>query len=369
MQLHVTSLPSGRLDRDAYAFVDWLAAAGQSWWQVLPLGPPDALRLPVPVPLGLRRHRRRCSPIRTRPVSAGEEDDLLRARALLDRRLGAPSRAAGARSPTRCASSASGSACAPTPPARGAADRRHAALRRGGQRRPPRASRALPARARRRRAARRLRRRAASAGATRSTTGPRCAAAATAGGSSGCGARSRSSTSCASTTSAASSPTGRSRRAPATRAADAGAAARAARRSRPPARELGELPLIAEDLGADHAGGASALRDALGFPGMVVLQFGFEPAAARTDPIGGADERTRRSTPGPTITRRCQGGGASSTASVRERVRAALREHGIRWQRRRARPYRADPPRLQLARDARDDPARRTCSASAPRGA
>jgi 4-alpha-glucanotransferase len=38
--LHPTSLPSGRLD-DAYAFVDWLAAAGQSWWQVLPLGPPD----------------------------------------------------------------------------------------------------------------------------------------------------------------------------------------------------------------------------------------------------------------------------------------------------------------------------------------
>jgi 4-alpha-glucanotransferase len=39
--LHPTSLPSGRLDEDAYAFVDWLAAAGQSWWQVLPLGPPD----------------------------------------------------------------------------------------------------------------------------------------------------------------------------------------------------------------------------------------------------------------------------------------------------------------------------------------
>ena len=39
--LHPTSLPSGRLDADAYAFVDWLAAAGQSWWQVLPLGPPD----------------------------------------------------------------------------------------------------------------------------------------------------------------------------------------------------------------------------------------------------------------------------------------------------------------------------------------
>jgi 4-alpha-glucanotransferase len=44
--LHPTSLPSGRLDANAYAFVDWLAAAGQSWWQVLPLGPPDALGSP-----------------------------------------------------------------------------------------------------------------------------------------------------------------------------------------------------------------------------------------------------------------------------------------------------------------------------------
>jgi 4-alpha-glucanotransferase len=44
--LHPTSLPSGRLDGDAYRFVDWLAAAGQSWWQVLPLGPPDEHRSP-----------------------------------------------------------------------------------------------------------------------------------------------------------------------------------------------------------------------------------------------------------------------------------------------------------------------------------
>src|SRR5215210_6694159 len=41
VQLHPTSLPSGRLDDDAYAFVDWLSDAGQSWWQMLPLGPPD----------------------------------------------------------------------------------------------------------------------------------------------------------------------------------------------------------------------------------------------------------------------------------------------------------------------------------------
>jgi 4-alpha-glucanotransferase len=39
--LHPTSLPSGKLDREARLFVDWLALAGQSWWQVLPLGPPD----------------------------------------------------------------------------------------------------------------------------------------------------------------------------------------------------------------------------------------------------------------------------------------------------------------------------------------
>ena len=41
VQLHPTSLPSGRLGPEAYAFVDWLAEAGQSWWQMLPLGPPD----------------------------------------------------------------------------------------------------------------------------------------------------------------------------------------------------------------------------------------------------------------------------------------------------------------------------------------
>jgi 4-alpha-glucanotransferase len=39
--LHPASLPNGVLDEHAYAFVDWLAAAGQRWWQVLPLGPPD----------------------------------------------------------------------------------------------------------------------------------------------------------------------------------------------------------------------------------------------------------------------------------------------------------------------------------------
>jgi 4-alpha-glucanotransferase len=44
--LHPTSLPGGTLGPEAYAFVDWLEAAGQSWWQVLPLGPPDEVGSP-----------------------------------------------------------------------------------------------------------------------------------------------------------------------------------------------------------------------------------------------------------------------------------------------------------------------------------
>jgi 4-alpha-glucanotransferase len=44
--LHPTSLPGGRLGDAAYEFVDWLASAGQSWWQVLPLGPPDEFGSP-----------------------------------------------------------------------------------------------------------------------------------------------------------------------------------------------------------------------------------------------------------------------------------------------------------------------------------
>jgi 4-alpha-glucanotransferase len=44
--LHPTSLAGGRIGKEAYRFVDWLAAAGQSWWQMLPLGPPDEFGSP-----------------------------------------------------------------------------------------------------------------------------------------------------------------------------------------------------------------------------------------------------------------------------------------------------------------------------------
>ena len=46
VQLHPTSLPGGRLGREAHARVDWLADAGQTWWQMLPLGPPDRYGAP-----------------------------------------------------------------------------------------------------------------------------------------------------------------------------------------------------------------------------------------------------------------------------------------------------------------------------------
>jgi 4-alpha-glucanotransferase len=41
-------------------------------------------------------------------------------------------------------------------------------------------------------------------------------------------------------------------------------------------RSLGSLPLVAEDLGVITPA-VERLRDTLGFPGMVVLQFGFDP--------------------------------------------------------------------------------------------
>jgi 4-alpha-glucanotransferase len=48
--LHPTSLPEGRLGPGAYAFVEWLADAGASWWQVLPLNPPDEHGAPYSSP-------------------------------------------------------------------------------------------------------------------------------------------------------------------------------------------------------------------------------------------------------------------------------------------------------------------------------
>jgi 4-alpha-glucanotransferase len=69
VQLHITSLPGGGLGAPAYEFVDWLAAAGQRWWQVLPPGPPD------------RRH----SPYKARSAFAAWSGLLARPRAPVSR--------------------------------------------------------------------------------------------------------------------------------------------------------------------------------------------------------------------------------------------------------------------------------------------
>jgi len=74
--LHPTSLPSGKLDRDAYRFVDWLEAAGQSWWQVLPLGPPDEFGSPYRSPSAFAASRQLLARPEAR-VTAGEVEDFV----------------------------------------------------------------------------------------------------------------------------------------------------------------------------------------------------------------------------------------------------------------------------------------------------
>ena len=72
--LHPTSLPRGRLDEDAYRFVDWLGAAGQSWWQVLPLGPPDEFGSPYRAASAFAASPQLLADPRA-PVSTGEVED------------------------------------------------------------------------------------------------------------------------------------------------------------------------------------------------------------------------------------------------------------------------------------------------------
>ena len=50
VQLHVTLLPGGRLGEPAHDFVRWLAAAGQTVWQVLPVAVPDVHGSPYASP-------------------------------------------------------------------------------------------------------------------------------------------------------------------------------------------------------------------------------------------------------------------------------------------------------------------------------
>jgi len=74
VQLHITSLPGGTLGPEAHRFVDWLAAASQTWWQVLPLGPPDRYRSPYKSSSAFAAWRGLLAQPRA-PVSAGEIAD------------------------------------------------------------------------------------------------------------------------------------------------------------------------------------------------------------------------------------------------------------------------------------------------------
>ena len=148
--LHPTSLPGGRLGADAYAFVDWLQAAGQSWWQMLPLGPPDDVGSPVRVLVRVRglerpprRPRRAGHDRRARRVPEGER--------LLDRGLGAGRRQRRRSGPVRARVDGAARVRAR---AGHRPDRRRADLRRPGKRRPPGAPGAVPRRPRGRRSSR-----------------------------------------------------------------------------------------------------------------------------------------------------------------------------------------------------------------------
>src|ERR1700742_2648470 len=74
--LHPTPLPSGKLAREPYRFVDWLVAAGQSWWQVLPLGPPDEFASPYRSPSAFAGSPQLLARPEAR-VTAGEVEDFV----------------------------------------------------------------------------------------------------------------------------------------------------------------------------------------------------------------------------------------------------------------------------------------------------
>ena len=73
--LHITSLPSGRLDDEAYRFVDWLVAAGQSWWQLLPLHIPDRHGSPYSSRSAFAGYEGLLAPPGARSYDSGDGDD------------------------------------------------------------------------------------------------------------------------------------------------------------------------------------------------------------------------------------------------------------------------------------------------------
>ena len=90
----------------------------------------------------------------------------------------------------------------------------------------------------------------------------------------------------------------------------------------------GGCALVAEDLGVITPG-VERLRDELGLPGMLVLQFGFDPASARARITPTTTSRTGSCTPGPTTTTPPAGGTRRSMRGSRSLVDQALAARGI----------------------------------------
>ena len=126
-----------------------------------------------------------------------------------------------------------------------------------------------------------------------------------------------------------------------------------------------ELPLIAEDLGVITPA-VERLRDGLGYPGMVIVQFGFNP----DDPGNPHD-------PGNHVEHRIAYTGTHDHDTVRGwyeslggDVRALVDTAIDRRRRARARAVVvADPPRLRLAGPRRDGPGAGRARRSAARRA
>ena len=363
VNLHPTSLPGGRLGPEAYAFVDWLAAAGARFWQVLPLTPPDDYGSPYASasafaawPGLLADPDARVEPSELRRFEAanaywiGDWVAFAGGGALADQvrfeREWSALRALRRR-------------------ARRAPDRRRPDLRGGGQLRPRGPPGALPPRRlRRRRAARPAQRHRPEVGQPALRLGGARAARATAGGSSACGARSASSTSSGSTTSAASPATGPCPRRRRPRARATGSPAPAQPSSAPPSSELGALPVIAEDLGVITPD-VHALRDDARLPRHGRAALGLRRARRQPAPAREPPRRTRSSTPRRTTPTRSRGhfpdrravGAARAGALVARRARDDPRAG-----RARARLGGADEParraRRQLGLAARAGPAR-----------
>ena len=112
MLLHLSSLPGGKLGREAFRFVDWLVEAGQSWWALLPLGPPDWAGSPYSSSSAFATHGGYLEKPRAR-VTASELEDF--AGSTTGPATGRRSQAR-MRFPTRSGSTVSGARSADTPP-------------------------------------------------------------------------------------------------------------------------------------------------------------------------------------------------------------------------------------------------------------